>query len=301
MIRMADDEYRELFGRKVYKLTLRLSDRTTCPNRDGTLGRDGCAFCTGSAEFAEPYAPLSAQLEAAAKRVRSKLPGNLEECRYIAYFQDHTNTYVPYRVLESRLTEAASHPLVCGLAVGTRPDCVPERVLQLLSRLAQTMPVWVELGLQTAHVKTAEEIGRGYANAVYEETAARLRANGIRVVTHLILGLPGETTGMMTESVRYVNGRTDGVKLHMLHILKGTAYERLYRQGLLSAYSLPEYVRDLSACVRSLAPGITVHRLTGDGRKSELVAPLWSGNKRHVLNAILRSFRSENLIQGSDL
>ena len=300
-IRTADDEYRELFGRKVYKVSLRLSDKTTCPNRDGLLGNRGCAFCTGSGEFAEPYAPLDEQLKSAIRRIESKLPPDGDPCRYIAYFQDHTNTYAPLSLLTDRLTEALSHPLVCGLALGTRPDCLPDDIVRLLAELNRKKPVWAELGLQTANDLTANAFGRGYPTCVYGERAEVLRSCGIRVVTHLILGLPGETQSDMISSVRYVNGKTDGVKFHMLHVLRGTRYEELFRAGLLPTYSLPEYASDLSACIRALDPAVSVHRMTGDGKKADLFAPKWSGNKKHVLNELWRRFRSEDVRQGSDM
>ena len=300
-LRTADDEYRTLFGQKTYKVSLRLREGTTCPNRDGVKGKGGCAFCTGSGEYAEPPAPLGIQLEKAIGRIRSKLPEGGDPCRFIAYYQDHTNTYAPFAVLRESFTAAVCHPLVCGLSVGTRPDCLPENVLSLLGALAKEKPVWVELGLQTANEETAAAFGRGYPNAVYEESAFRLRRAGIRVVTHLILGLPGETTETMTDTVRYVNGKTDGVKFHMLHVLRNTPYAERYKEGLLSAYALPEYIEDLSACVRALSPDVFIHRLTGDGPKKDLIAPLWSGDKKHVLNAVHRAFREADLVQGSDL
>lgn len=307
-IRTANEEYRSLFGRKVYKISLSLRPGegfiSTCPNRDGTLGTRGCAFCTGSGEFAEAGVDMEERIRAAIGRVASKLPhSEIAEPgpSFIAYFQDHSNTYAPTGVLRREFEAAIRHPLVCGLSVATRPDCLPDETVALLSELNRIKPVWVELGLQTSNDRTAETFGRGYPGNVFEERAEAIRGSGVRVVTHLILGLPGETEEDMFRSVRYLSGKTDGVKFHMLHILDGTRYGELYREGRISALSFPEYREILTECLRRLDPDITVHRLTGDGPAGTLIAPRWSADKKHVLNALRRHFDSVRLVQGEHL
>ena len=298
-----NEEYRKLFGRKAYKVSL--SANCTCPNRDGMLGAGGCAFCTGSGEFSESVGSVSQRIEAAALRVRSKLPagqqGNGNLPSLIAYFQDHTNTYAPSGCLKTVFDEAITHPLVCGMSVGTRPDCLPDDIVEMLSEYARVKPVWVELGLQTANDVIASSFGRGYPSSVYAEAAEKLRDHGIRVTTHLIIGLPGETPEQIFESVRFVNGKTDCVKFHMLHILKGTRYAEEYGKGLIATFSLPEYMRILTECIRWLDPGISVGRMTGDGYKRTLIAPKWSGDKKHVLNSLRNHFDKVGLRQGEYL
>ena len=297
-----NDEYRRLFGRKVYKLSLGLG--ASCPNRDGTLGTGGCAFCTGADEFSESCGSLEERIGRAVRRVESKMPeGESSDGspRFVAYFQDHTNTYAPHSVLRNAFEEAADHPLICGISVGTRPDCLPEETVGLLAGISKRKPVWVELGLQTVHGGTAASFGRGYPLAVYDFACERLRSEGIRVVTHLILGLPGETEEMMFESVRHLSGRTDGVKFHLLHVMKGTRYAEEYAKGLIPTMSFPEYRDVLTECLRLLDPAVAVHRMTGDGDKRTLIAPLWSADKKHVLNALNAHFRAVGLKQGEHL
>ena len=279
---MLSDHYRQTFGCKVYKLSL--DGGFTCPNRDGTLGTRGCIFCSekGSGEFAEgSCGSISRQLERAKERVR----GKNREGKYIAYFQSFTNTYAPVAVLEQRYREAIAPEDIVGLAVATRPDCLPEEVVALLARINRIKPVSVELGLQTVHEDTARYLRRGYPTAVYLDAVKRLKAAGLEVVTHIILGLPGETEEMMMETTRQaVAAGTDGVKFHLLHVLRGTDLEQEYLQGRVEPLSLERYGQILKACISCLPEHIIVHRITGDGAKRDLIAPAWSADKKRVLN-----------------
>ena len=282
MYRSLNAYYRETFGCKVYKLAL--DGGFTCPNRDGTLGSRGCIFCSasGGGEFAEaPCVSIPVQLERAKERVRHKNSNG----KYIPYFQSFTGTYAPVERLRE-LYEAALEPEdVVGLAIGTRPDCLGDEVLELLAELNRRKPIFVELGLQTIHENTAAYIRRGYPTCVYEEAVSRLKAAGIQVVTHLILGLPGETEEMAVRSTEYaVRCGTDGVKFHLLHILRGTDLEQAYYEGKVSCLELEEYAHILKACLQVLPDHVVVHRITGDGAKRDLIAPLWSADKKRVLN-----------------
>ena len=274
-----NDHYRERFGCKVYKLSL--DGGFTCPNRDGTLDTRGCIFCTGSGEFAESGANISTQLERAKARVCAKNNGG----KYIAYFQSFTNTYAPVKRLRELYLAAIAPADIVGLAIGTRPDCLGEDVLALLAEINRIKPVSVELGLQTVHDATISYIRRGYVNQTYFDAVKKLKAAGVEVVTHLILGLPGETPEMMAESTRQaVAAGTDGIKFHLLHVMEGTDLATDYRAGKFSCLSLEEYAKILKACLSLLPPHVVVHRITGDGAKKGLIAPLWSGDKKRVLN-----------------
>ncbi len=283
---MLSDHYRQTFGCKVYKLSL--DGGFTCPNRDGTLGTRGCIFCSekGSGEFAEgSCGSISRQLERAKERVR----GKNREGKYIAYFQSFTNTYAPVAVLEQRYREAIAPEDIVGLAVATRPDCLPEEVVALLARINRIKPVSVELGLQTVHEDTARYLRRGYPTAVYLDAVKRLKAAGLEVVTHIILGLPGETEEMMMETTRQaVAAGTDGVKFHLLHVLRGTDLEQEYLRGRVEPLSLERYGQILKACISCLPEHIIVHRITGDGAKRDLIAPAWSADKKRVLNYLYK-------------
>lgn len=292
MYHSLNQAFRETFGIKGYKIAL--SAGMTCPNRDGTLGNRGCLFCNGAGEFAQKGTSVTAQIEEGAKRIQRKNKDGL----YIAYFQDYTNTYAPVSRLRALFTEAISHPRVAVLSVATRPDCLPAEVLDLLEELNRIKPVWVELGLQTIHASTAALIRRGYPLSVYDTAAEELRRRGIGVITHLILGLPGETEEMVYQTIAHVGKRTDGVKFHLLHVVKGTDLEVLYRKGQISTMSFPAYARLLGDCINRLPPRVVIHRLTGDGDKRTLLAPLWSADKKHVLNALSKRFREENVKQG---
>ena len=278
------EHYKETFGCKVYKLSL--DGGFSCPNRDGILGHGGCIFCTGSGEFAEGGCdPIAIQLQRAKQRVSSKN----KDGKYIAYFQAFTNTYGPVEQLRRLYYEAIAPEDIVGLSIGTRPDCLGSDVVALLQEINQIKPVSVELGLQTIHEKTARYIRRGYETAVYYDAVRRLKDAGIDVVTHIILGLPGETEEMMLQTTKaVVEAGTDGVKFHLLHVLRGTDLQKDYEAGKFACMSLEEYGDILKKCVAMLPENIVVHRITGDGAKKDLIAPLWSADKKRVLNYLHR-------------
>lgn len=286
MYRTFHDYCLQRFGCKVYKLSL--DGGFTCPNRDGTVGTGGCIFCSGQGggEFAEDCRDgIACQLERAKARVSSKNPGG----KYMAYFQAFTNTYGPVDRLEALYREAIAPKDILGLAIGTRPDCLPPEVVQLLGQINREKPVMVELGLQTANPETAAYIRRGYGNDVYLSAVKQLREVGIHVVTHIILGLPGETVEDGLQTTRFaVAAGTDGVKFHLLHVLRGTDLEKDYAAGKFRCLELPEYAEWLKACIAQLPPETVVHRITGDGAKRDLIAPLWSADKKRVLNYLNR-------------
>ena len=269
----------------------------TCPNRDGTLGSRGCSFCLGgSGSFAEEKcSSVTEQIERAKRRVEKKNPSG----RYIAYFQSYTGTYAPAELLNALFGEAIAHPDIAAISVGTRPDCLPPEVIELLARLNKIKPVWVELGLQTIHEKTAERIRRGYPLSVFDDAVKRCKASGLYTVVHMIIGLPGETPEMAAQTAAYIGkSGADGIKLQLLHVLRGTDLADEYAAGLFDVMSMEEYIAALEECVRQLPPQITIHRLTGDGDKKYLVAPLWSADKKRVLNEVNAAFRRDNVIQG---
>lgn len=272
------------FGEKVYKISINAG--FTCPNRDGTIGTRGCIFCSkgGSGDFAEsPNLSITQQIEAGKKRVEKKIKNG----KYIAYFQAFTNTYAPVDILEKKYTEAIKHKDIAALSVATRPDCLNDEVISLLSRLNGEKPVFVELGLQTIHEKTAEYIRRGYALHAYDTAVEKLQKEGINTVVHIILGLPGETKEQMLETVKYVcESGIQGVKLQLLHILKDTDLAEEYLKGRVSVMEFDEYISLIKECIEIIPKDIVIHRLTGDGAKKDLIAPLWSGDKKRVLNAI---------------
>ncbi len=283
------NEYlQKTFGEKVYKLSL--DGGMTCPNRDGTCGTRGCIFCSagGSGEFAAQRGlPVARQLEQAKRRIAAKTGCR----RFIAYFQPFTNTYAPVEHLRQLFEEAMAPEEIVALSIATRPDCLGEDVLALLRELNQKKPVWVELGLQTIHPRTAAYIRRGYPLSVYDDAVQRLRGSGIQVITHIILGLPGESREDMLATVRYAGARSDGVKLQLLHVLKGTDLLVDYERGLFEVMTLDAYADLLCDCLRALPPDVVVHRLTGDGDKKLLVAPLWSGDKKRVINTVRERIR----------
>lgn len=284
-----NDHYRRKFGCKVYKLAL--DGGFTCPNRDGTLGSRGCIFCSayGGGEFAQRQCEsIPLQLEQAKRRVANKIRSG----KYIAYFQSFTNTYGPVDDLSRIYREAIAPADIVGLAIGTRPDCLPDEVVNLLAELNRVKPVAIELGLQTIHPRTAAYIRRGYENYIYFDAVRRLKAAGLEVVTHIILGLPGENEEMATQTTQAaVDAGTDGVKFHLLHVLKGTDLELEYMSGKFRCLELEEYARILDSCLAILPPHIVIHRITGDGAKRDLVAPLWSADKKHVLNYLNRNLK----------
>ena len=290
MYKTLNEHYHEKFGCKVYKLSIDAG--FTCPNRDGTVGTGGCIFCSGDGggEFAEKdCGSITAQLERAKARVEQKCRSG----KYIAYFQSFTNTYAPVEILRNRYLEAMHRDDIVGLAIGTRPDCLPNDVIALLAELNRIKPISVELGLQTIHPETARYIRRGYDTPEYYDAVRRLKAAGVEVVTHIILGLPGETPEMMLQTTREaVNAGTDGVKFHLLHVLKGSALEKDYLAGKFTCLTLEAYGEILKQCVAELPEGVVVHRITGDGAKRNLVAPLWSEDKKRVLNYLNRVLKA---------
>lgn len=271
------------FGCKVYKLAI--DGGFTCPNRDGTLGTRGCIFCSrgGSGEFAESKEKsVTQQIDDGKKRVEKKI----KDGKYIAYFQAFTNTYAPVCKLKSLYTEAINHPDIVALSIGTRPDCLGDDVLELLDEMNKIKPVFIELGLQTIHEDTAQYIRRGYPLEVYDKAVDDLHKIGINVVTHLIIGLPGESEQDILQSVEYVCKKTDGIKLQLLHILEGTDLADEYRECKVDVLSLEEYTSIIKHCIEIIPDNVVIHRLTGDGAKKDLIAPLWSADKKHVLNTI---------------
>ena len=274
--------YQKKFGCKVYKLSVDAG--FSCPNRDGTAGTGGCIFCSayGGGEFAEHLCgSVSQQLERAKTRVAAKNKGG----KYIAYFQSFSNTYGPLPRLRQLYYEIIAPEEIVGLAIGTRPDCLPPETVALLKEINGIKPVSVELGLQTIHPESVRYIRRGYENEVYFEAVRRLKAAGLEVVTHVILGLPGETAAMAAQTTAAaIAAGTDGIKFHLLHVLRGTDLEADYRAGKFQCLELEEYARWLKACLEQVPPRVVVHRITGDGAKRDLVAPLWSADKKRVLN-----------------
>ncbi len=280
MYKTLSRHYREKYGCKVYKLAI--DGGFTCPNRDGSLDTRGCIFCSGSGsgDFAQRGGTVAQQLERAIERVRFKNKNG----RYIAYFQAFTNTYAPVERLEKLYREAMEPEYIVGIAIGTRPDCLPGETVELLERLNKIKPVTVELGLQTTAPRSVEYIRRGYGNEVYFDAVKRLKAAGIEVVTHIILGLPGETKEEMLATTRAaVEAGSDGVKFQLLHVLRGTDLEKDYEAGAFRCLTMEEYGDILKDCIRLLPPETVVHRITGDGAKKDLIAPLWSGDKKRVL------------------
>ncbi|MCI6496374.1 MAG: TIGR01212 family radical SAM protein [Anaeromassilibacillus sp.] len=283
------------FGRKIYKLTL--DGGMTCPNRDGKVGFGGCIFCggNGSGSFC-PSVDLSitAQIEEGKKLLKNKI----KEGGYIAYFQSHTNTYAAVPYLRKIFYEAVNHPDIVGISIGTRPDCLENEVLKLLEELAKIKPLWVELGLQTINENTAKLINRCYPLKVYDEAVKNLKSIGAEVVTHVILGLPGESEEQMLETVAYSSKVSDGIKLQLLHVLKDTKLYEMYQKEPFKIFSMEEYTELLCRCIEIIPKNVVIHRMTGDGDKRLLVEPMWSGNKKVVLNYINKVFLEKDIVQG---
>lgn len=275
---------RDAFGCKVYKISINAG--FTCPNRDGKIDSRGCIFCSngGSGDFAEsPLLSVTQQIESGKEKVKNKINSG----KYIAYFQAFTNTYAPLEVLRSKFYEALKHPDIVALSIATRPDCLPDEVFNLLNEINQIKPVFVELGLQTIHKSSADYIRRGYELNVFDNAVKKLKSIGINTVTHIIIGLPNETKEDILKTVDYVCKReTDGIKLQLLHILRGTDLEKEYLIGKIRVLTLDEYIDILKACIEIIPSSIVIHRLTGDGAKKDLIAPLWSADKKNVLNKI---------------
>lgn len=289
------------FGHKCYKIAL--NAHMTCPNRDGTLDTRGCIFCSagGSGDHAVSMSgkSIEEQLAEGAALFGKKKTGS----HYIAYFQAYTNTYAPLAYLEQVYVQALRSPMVCGISIATRPDCLPPEVLALLASLKERFPgkfIWVELGLQTIHEDTAVLIRRGYPLSCFTESIRNLKVRDIPVIVHVILGLPGETKEKMLETIDFLNTQHPfGIKLQLLHILKNTDLASLYLSGAFSALTREAYLELVMECLEHLSPQTVVHRLTGDGPKESLIAPEWSRNKRDVLNTLHRLMKEKGCLQGS--
>lgn len=283
------------FGRKIYKLTL--DGGMTCPNRDGKVGFGGCIFCggNGSGSFC-PSVDLSItdQIEEGKKLLKNKI----KEGGYIAYFQSHTNTYAAVPYLRKIFYEAVNHPDIVGISIGTRPDCLEDEVLTLLEELAKIKPLWVELGLQTINENTAILINRCYPLKVYDQAVKNLKSIGAEVVTHVILGLPGESEEQMLETVAYSSKVSDGIKLQLLHVLRDTKLYEMYQKEPFKIFSMEEYTELLCRCIEIIPKNVVIHRMTGDGDKRLLIEPMWSGNKKVVLNYINKAFSEKDIVQG---
>lgn len=290
---------KDTFGEKVYKIAI--DGGFTCPNRDGTLDTRGCIFCsgTGSGEFAGKRTDsVTSQIEKGKERLRGKIKNG----KYIAYFQAFTNTYAPVPRLREVFEEAIQHPDIVALSIATRPDCLPEEVVLLLQELNRKKPVWVELGLQTIYEKSAEYIRRGYRLPVYDEAVKKLKKIGVQVIVHVILGLPGESEEDMKATVSYVGkSGADGIKLQLLHVIRGTDLEKDYRMGKFHTLEMETYVRLVADCIALLPGNMVIHRMTGDGDKKTLIAPEWSRDKKRVLNALNEAIRQkDNLFHSVD-
>ena len=295
-----DFELKKVYGSKLYKLSL--NGGMSCPNRDGTLGSRGCIFCSegGSGDFAaSPCLSVTRQLEEAKALVINKLPCK-SELRFIAYFQAYTNTYAPVSYLRQIFMEAMEHPEVAVLSIATRPDCLGPEELELLAELNRIKPVWVELGLQSMHEKTAEFIRRGFSLNVFEEAVYNLHKLGITTIVHTILGLPKETKHDMLKTMSYIGELpVQGIKLQLLHVLKGTDLGMLYEEKQFEeVLSFEEYIDLVISCLELLPEELVIHRITGDGPKKLLLAPLWSADKKRVLNRIHSEMKSRNTWQG---
>lgn len=275
---------KDKFGQKIYKISL--DGGFTCPNRDGKTGTRGCIFCSkgGSGDFAESREmSITKQIESGKKKVEKKIKSG----KYIAYFQAFTNTYAPVEMLRQKYEEAINHSDIVALSIATRPDCLGDDVLRLLDEMNKIKPVFVELGLQTIHQKSAKYIRRGYDLSVYDKAVRDLKKIGVNVVVHVILGLPNESENDMLETVKYVcESGANGIKLQLLHVIDGTDLAKDYEKGLFKTLEFDEYVNLIVKCVKIIPKDIVIHRLTGDGAKKDLIAPLWSADKKRVLNAI---------------
>ncbi len=289
---------KETFGEKLYKLSL--NGGMTCPNRDGKLGYKGCIFCSsgGSGDFAgDRLLPIKEQMNQQKQLVNRKHIGT----SYIAYFQAYTNTYASVDYLEKLFMEAILEPDIKILSIATRPDCLSPQILELLARLNKIKPVWIELGLQTIHKQSVDFIRRGYDLDVFEKAVYDLKNIGISVIVHVILYLPNETEDMMLETISYLNELPiDGIKLQLLHVLKETDLADIYENKPFHLPNLEEYICLLGKIISHLREDIIIHRLTGDGPKQLLIAPLWTTNNRMVLNQIQKYLKDADIWQGKD-
>ena len=282
------DYAKSIYGDKVYKLSI--EGGKTCPNRDGTVGYGGCIYCSakGSGNFAEDGESVTLQLERAKKRVASKCKSG----NYIAYFQSFTVTYLPLKEFESKVFEALSLDYIVGISLATRPDCLPDSVIEIIERANKIKPVTVELGLQTMHEDSATYIRRGYKLHVFEEAVEKLKKIGVHTVAHLIVGLPGESTDMIKQSALYAAKHCDGIKLQMLHVLTDTDLEKDYKEGKFTLFTLEEYTQIICDILSELPEKTVIHRLTGDGDKKELIAPTWTANKKLVINTLREAIKN---------
>lgn len=300
----ADEYFKETFGKKMFRLSLQ--GGSTCPNRDGSAGYGGCVFCSasGSGDFAEKlHTSVSEQIENAKTQVKNKLPKNGAPFGYVAYFQSFTATYAPIEQLRLLFTEALHHPDIEGLFIGTRPDCLPPPVIELLVSLSKEKPVYVELGLQTSKPESISYINRCYENIVFEEAVTTLHAYGIPVIVHCILGLPYETLEDMQHTIDYVcSFPVHGIKLQLLHILKGTPlekdYEKLCQNHAFACMEQAAYIDILLTLIEQIPSHIVLYRLTGDGPRSLLIAPMWSTDKKRIQNDLRKELKERNIIQG---
>lgn len=293
-----NEYYKEKYGKKVYKLSI--NGGMTCPNRDGKIDSRGCIFCSegGSGEFSSEFnIDIVNQLENAKQRVKSKTKDNM----YVAYFQPFTNTYADIDYLRKIYYKAINPDYIVELSIATRPDCIDNNVLDLLSEINEIKPVTIELGLQTIHEKTAEYIRRGYDLEVYDKAVNDLHERGINVVTHVIIGLPYETEQMILDTVKYVGRITDGIKLQLLHIIKDTDLEKEYNSKKFEVLTLEEYTEIICKSIELLPKNVIIHRITGDGSKRTLIAPLWSADKKKVLNYINKQLEEHNVTQGNNI
>ncbi|GAA0745336.1 TIGR01212 family radical SAM protein [Clostridium oceanicum] len=287
---------RNKFGSKVFKVSL--DGGFSCPNRDGTISKGGCIYCSerGSGDFAgNRDFSIHNQFQDILKMMNKKWKSN----KYIAYFQPYTNTYAPVEILRKKYEEAINEEGVVALAIATRPDCLGEDVLDLLEEINKKVYVWIELGLQTSNEKTAKTINRGYKIDVFEKAVKNLRERNIDVVVHTIFGLPGETKEDMINTVKYLSTKDiQGVKFHLLHLMKNTPLVKLYEKGELKFLTLEEYIDVICESISILPPSVVVHRLTGDSPRSLLIGPMWSLKKWEILNSIDKKLKDENLYQG---
>jgi len=285
---------KDTFGEKVYKIAI--DGGFTCPNRDGSIDTRGCIFCSGmgSGDFAESRMnTITEQIENGKQRLLNKISNG----KYVAYFQAFTNTYAPVEELRSKYMEAVRHPDIVAISIATRPDCLPNEVIALLQEMNAIKPVWVELGLQTIHESTANYIRRGYPLEVYDEAVQRLKEIGVDIIVHVILGLPGESKKEMLETVQYVgNSGVNGIKLQLLHVIRGTDLEKEYHSGVFNVMSMDEYTSLVADCIAILPERMVIHRMTGDGDKKTLVAPLWSGDKKRVLNQLNKKIEEKERV-----
>ena len=293
-----DYALKKRYGKKLYRITLNAG--LSCPNRDGTVGTGGCTFCSseGSGDFAgDKCLSITEQLEQGKQILKEKRPVDA----FIAYFQAFSNTYASIPILRELYEQAIADPQVKILAIATRPDCLDENVLSLLQEIHARKPVWIELGLQTIHLSTAKAIRRGYPLTLFEEKVRRLQSLNIPVIVHVILGLPGETTDDMLQTIEYLNQQNiQGIKLQILHVLRNTDLAELYLENPFRIPTKEEYISLLGQCIARLNPEIVIHRLTGDGPKDLLIAPLWSQKKRTVLNQLHQHLKSQNIWQGKE-